>query len=61
MSRTITAFHLAYGILRNRDEAEDSVEEAAMKAWRKRATFRAAGSAEGTLRSSQPRRHDRSR
>src|SRR5450759_505998 len=34
------AFRLAYGMLRNRDDAEDAVQEAAMKAWRKRATFR---------------------
>jgi RNA polymerase sigma factor, sigma-70 family len=34
------AFRLAHGMLRNRDDAEDAVQEAAMKAWRKRATFR---------------------
>jgi len=35
------AFRLAIGMLRNRDDAEDVVQEAALKAWRKRSTFRA--------------------
>jgi RNA polymerase sigma-70 factor (ECF subfamily) len=35
------AFRLANGMLRNRDDAEDAVQEAAMKAWRKRSSFRA--------------------
>jgi RNA polymerase sigma-70 factor (ECF subfamily) len=35
------AFRLANGMLRNREDAEDAVQEAAMKAWRKRSTFRA--------------------
>lgn len=35
------AFRLATGMLRNRDDAEDAVQEAALKAWRKRSTFRA--------------------
>lgn len=35
------AFRLANGMLRNRDDAEDAVQEAALKAWRKRSTFRA--------------------
>ena len=34
------AFRLAIGMLRNRDDAEDAVQEAALKAWRKRSTFR---------------------
>ncbi|MEA2655466.1 MAG: polymerase sigma-70 factor, subfamily [Chloroflexota bacterium] len=34
------AFRLANGMLRNREDAEDAVQEAAMKAWRKRSTFR---------------------
>jgi RNA polymerase sigma-70 factor (ECF subfamily) len=34
------AFRLATGMLRNRDDAEDAVQEAALKAWRKRSTFR---------------------
>jgi RNA polymerase sigma-70 factor, ECF subfamily len=33
------AFRLATGMLRNRDDAEDAVQEAALKAWRKRSTF----------------------
>jgi len=36
-----TAFRLAYAMLRNRDDAEDAVQEAAANAWRKRSTFRA--------------------
>ena len=35
------AFRLANGMLRNRTDAEDAVQEAAMKAWRKRSSFRA--------------------
>jgi RNA polymerase sigma-70 factor, ECF subfamily len=35
------AFRLAFGMLRNRDDAEDAVQEAALKAWRKRSTFHA--------------------
>lgn len=35
------AFRLATGMLRNRDDAEDAVQEAALKAWRKRSTFHA--------------------
>src|SRR5258706_6879033 len=35
------AFRLAYAMLRNRDDAEDAVQEAAAQAWRKRRTFRA--------------------
>src|SRR5437868_8201088 len=34
------AFRLAFAMLRDRDEAEDAVQEAAMKAWQKRRTFR---------------------
>ena len=35
------AFRLAYGMLRQRDDAEDAVQEAAAQAWHKRRTFRA--------------------
>ena len=35
-----TAFRLAYWMLRNSDEAEDAVQEAAFRAWRKLVTFR---------------------
>ncbi len=35
------AFRLAYAMLRNPDDAEDAVQEAAAQAWRKRRTFRA--------------------
>lgn len=35
------AFRLANAMLRNRDDAEDAVQEAAVKAWRKRSSFRA--------------------
>ena len=35
------AFRLAYGMLRQRDDAEDAVQEAAAQAWRRRRTFRA--------------------
>lgn len=35
------AFRLAYAMLRHRDDAEDAVQEAAARAWRKRETFRA--------------------
>ena len=35
------AFRLANGMLRNRDDADDAVQEAAVKAWRKRSSFRA--------------------
>lgn len=34
------AYRLAYGMLRDRQEAEDAVQEAALSAWRHRATFR---------------------
>ena len=34
------AFRLAYAMLRRREEAEDVVQEAALKAWWKRHTFR---------------------
>lgn len=35
------AFRLAYAMLRNRDDAEDAVQDGAAQAWRKRTTFRA--------------------
>ena len=35
------AFRLAFAMLRHRDDAEDAVQEAAARAWRKRSTFRA--------------------
>lgn len=34
------AFRLAYWLLRNKDEAEDIVQDAAFRAWRKLSTFR---------------------
>jgi RNA polymerase sigma-70 factor (ECF subfamily) len=34
------AFRLAYGMLRDREEAEDVLQEAAFQAWRKRASLR---------------------
>ena len=34
------AFRLAYAMLRNRDDAEDAVQEAAARAWHRRHTFR---------------------
>jgi DNA-directed RNA polymerase specialized sigma24 family protein len=34
-----TAFRLAYGMLSNRDDAEDAVQEAAMNAWRRGQPF----------------------
>ena len=34
------AFRLAYGMLRNRDDAEDAVQDAAANAWRKRGSIR---------------------
>jgi len=34
-------FRLAYAMLRSREDAEDAVQEAAMKAWHRRRTFRA--------------------
>jgi len=33
-------YRLALGMLRNRDDAEDAVQEAAAKAWRRRSSFR---------------------
>jgi RNA polymerase sigma-70 factor, ECF subfamily len=35
------AYRLAYGLLRRPEEAEDAVQEATFKAWRRRTTFRA--------------------
>src|SRR5256886_6872197 len=35
-----TGYRLALGMLRNGDDAEDAVEEAAAKAWRRRSSFR---------------------
>ncbi len=35
-----TGYRLALGMLRNRDDAEDAVQEAAAKAWRSRSSFR---------------------
>ena len=35
------AYRLAYGLLRNREEAEDAVQEAALSAWKHRYQFRA--------------------
>src|SRR5438270_12492864 len=35
-----TGYRLALGMLRNRDDAEDAVQEAAAKAWRRRSSFR---------------------
>jgi RNA polymerase sigma-70 factor (ECF subfamily) len=34
------AFRLAYAMLRQRDDAEDAVQDAALQAWRKLSTFR---------------------
>jgi RNA polymerase sigma-70 factor (ECF subfamily) len=34
------AYRLAFGMLRNREEAEDAVQEAALSAWKHRETFR---------------------
>ena len=34
------AYRLAFGMLRNREAAEDAVQEAALKAWRHRQSFR---------------------
>ena len=36
----LPAYRLAFGMLRNREEAEDAVQEAALSAWRHRGTFR---------------------
>ena len=36
----LPAYRLAYGMLRDRQEAEDAVQEAALRAWTHRATFR---------------------
>jgi RNA polymerase sigma-70 factor, ECF subfamily len=36
----LPAYRLAFGMLRNREEAEDAVQEAAFSAWRHRHTFR---------------------
>lgn len=36
----LPAYRLAYGMLRDRAEAEDAVQEAALRAWRHRRTFR---------------------
>ena len=36
----LPAYRLAYGMLRNREEAEDAVQEAALSAWTHRQTFR---------------------
>ena len=37
----LPAYRLAFGMLRDREEAEDAVQEAAFKAWRHRRSFRA--------------------
>jgi RNA polymerase sigma-70 factor (ECF subfamily) len=37
----LPAYRLAFGVLRNRQEAEDAVQEAALQAWKHRASFRA--------------------
>lgn len=37
----LPAYRLAFGMLRNREEAEDAVQEAALSAWKHRKTFRA--------------------
>jgi RNA polymerase sigma-70 factor (ECF subfamily) len=37
----LPAYRLAFGMLRNREEAEDAVQEAALNAWRHRHVFRA--------------------
>jgi len=34
------AYRFAFGMLRNREEAEDAVQEAALSAWKRRRTFR---------------------
>lgn len=36
----VPAYRLAFGMLRNREEAEDAVQEAALRAWRHRQRFR---------------------
>ena len=36
----LPAYRLAFGMLRNREEAEDAVQEAALSAWKHRNTFR---------------------
>ncbi len=36
----LPAYRLAFGMLRNREEAEDAVQEAALSAWKHRKTFR---------------------
>ena len=36
----VPAYRLAYGMLRDRQDAEDAVQDAALKAWRHRQTFR---------------------
>lgn len=41
----LPAYRLAFGMLRNREEAEDAVQEAALSAWRHRQTFRAGADA----------------
>ncbi len=37
----LPAYRLAFGMLRNREEAEDAVQEAALSAWKHRKTFHA--------------------
>jgi RNA polymerase sigma-70 factor (ECF subfamily) len=41
----LPAYRLAFGMLQNREEAEDAVQEAALSAWRRRQTFRAGADA----------------
>lgn len=41
----LPAYRLAFGMLRNREEAEDAVQEAALSAWKHRRTFRAGADA----------------
>jgi RNA polymerase sigma-70 factor (ECF subfamily) len=41
----LPAYRLAFGMLRNREEAEDAVQEAALSAWKHRQTFRAGADA----------------